>query len=139
MVWPPVAMRGPADIDNAVDQRQSPTLVLLLRIEGYNPAHTAVTGARIGRRNDDRAVRPLEASGNVERPQTLHVSGAVLFRPHHDVKGAGDWIDHGRSDDAHIAMEVLVIAPTGPRHVRVARGHDVRTQEVRLPIGRSHR
>src|SRR5437773_5828407 len=135
MVWPPVAMRGPADIDNAVDERQSPTLVLLLRIEGYN--YAPVTGARIGRRNDHRAVSPLKATGNVERAQTLHVSGAVFFRPHHDVKGAGDWINHGRSDDAHIAMEVLVIAATGPGHIRVARGHDVGTQEICLPVRRS--
>src|SRR2546421_10332694 len=119
MVRSPIAVRSPADIDNPIDQRQSPALVLLLRVESHDSIYAAVTGPRISRGNHHRAIRALEASGNVEGSQTLHIAGAVFFGPHHDIERARRRINDGRADDTHVAMKILVIAAARAGHVGV--------------------
>ena len=135
MIGAPIAVRRPANIDNAVDQRQSRALVFFLGIESQHSADVAVTGARIGRGNHHRAIRALQTGGNVERPQTLHVGAAIFFGSHHDVKSARGGVNYRGTDDAHIAMKILIIAAARAGHVGVARRHDIETQKIGLPIG----
>ncbi len=127
-------MGRPGDIDDSIHQRQTGTLVLLLRVKSDNAAEVASPSAGIGGGDDDRAVGPLRSGGHVQCVKPLNERRAVLLRARHQKQRPGSGINDWRAHNSHVAAEILIIAPASPGHVRVARRHRVWPKKTDVPV-----
>src|SRR5262249_50255539 len=69
MIWRPIAVRSPGDVNVTVGQKERWTLIVFVGIK----SDAVVCGDRHG------AVRPFQAGRQVQRVQALHKSRAELF------------------------------------------------------------
>ena len=109
-------------------------MILFLGIEADDATDTSIAGAGNRGVYNDRAVWAFGACGDIERAQSLNKIDAIFLRADERVESAGGGINYGRADDAHVAVEILIVAAASAGHVRISRRNDIRSEKVRLPI-----
>src|ERR1019366_5131088 len=80
-----VAVRGPAEVNRAVDEEKAGTLFILGGVENHEATCAVVPGAGILGGDVDGAVKEFCASGGVEGVQALVIVAGAIFRHGDDV------------------------------------------------------
>jgi hypothetical protein len=127
-----VAVRGPAGVDDAVEQQQAGSFLVVLRAERDDGA--AVAGARDGCSDLDRPTELLVSGGQVEGMQPLVIGGSgpdALLGHGYQVEGVGGRVDDRSAGDADLRGDLVAANIRGQDDVDVGAGVD----EARVPDG----
>src|SRR5581483_8598092 len=133
-----IAVGGPGDVHDAVDERQGRALILVERIEDDLVIGGVIADSGNGCADVDGAEGSFRAGGDIEGVDALYEISVKLLRAREKVNCAGGGIDDRRADDAEIAADVRKAGAAAIvreiRDVRIVRRDNVGVGKTCAPI-----